>query len=178
MAGRKIVSGSSKTFDDLQLLIWNQILSRNLKKKQQQEALLAEQKRNDEKEKELQKQQSIREQKLIDWLNRKKHEMEKSRMIDNEKPDEKSTKTTFLLETKADQTKLNFDAWKTKKLEKEKSLKVKEERQIRMDEKLKEIQRSLSLEKHKLWLKTAHEKPRPVPLNQGLLSNSNISAYL
>lgn len=111
----------------------------------------------------------IRERKLIEWLNRKKHEKEQSR-VEDENPDGKSTKTTFFIETKADQTKLNFDAWKIKKCEKEKIVKVKEEKQVRLKEKIQEIQKSLSLEKHKHWLKTAHEKPRPVPLNQGLLS--------
>lgn len=113
----------------------------------------------------------IREKKLIEWLNRKKLEKDIAR-VDNQKPDEKSIKTTFFTETKADQTKLNFDAWKIKKMEKEKRIRAKEERQIRLNERIKEAQRSLSLEKHKMWLKTAHEKPRPVPLNQGLLSNN------
>lgn len=111
----------------------------------------------------------IREKKLIEWLNRKKVEKQLER-IDNEKPDEKSTKTTFFIETKADQTKLNFDAWKMKKSEKERMQRDKEEKQVRVQKQVKAAQRSLSMEKHKLWLKTAHEKQRPVPLNQGLLS--------
>lgn len=142
---------------------------RNLKKRQQKEALLAEQKLKEEKEKEQQKQQMIREKKLIEWLNRKKQEKNLSRN-ENPTPDEKTIKTTFLTETRADQIKLNFDAWKMKKMEKEKARKIREERQVRLNEKLKEAQRSLSVLKHEMWLRTAHEKPRPVPLNQGLLS--------
>lgn len=150
--------------------------SRNLKKKQQKEILLAEQKIKEEKEKEEQKQQIIREKKLIEWLNRKKTEKELM-SIENKKPDEKATKTTFFIETKADQTKLNFDAWKMKKLEKERIRREEEEKHVRLQDKIKEAQKSLLLEKHKLWLKTAHEKPRPVPLNQGLLSKLNICFY-
>lgn len=112
----------------------------------------------------------IREKKLIEWLNRKKVEKEQS-SVEHPKSNENSvTKTTFFTETKADQTKLNFDAWKTKKLEREKVTKVREQKEARVHEQAREAQRSLSLEKHKMWLKTAHEKPRPVPLNQGLLS--------
>lgn len=147
----------------------NKNLCRNLKKKLQKEILQAERKLKEEKEKEEQKQQMIRERKLIEWLNRKK--LEKELLRSDSKPDEKSTKTTFFVETKADQTKLNFDAWKMKKLEKEKIERVREEKQLRLNEKLNEMQRSLSLQKHQQWLKTAHEKPRPVPLSQGLLSN-------
>lgn len=144
-----------------------------MKKKQHKEILLAEQKAKEEKEKEEQKQQIIREKKLIEWLNRKKNEKELM-LIENKKPDEKAGKTTFFIETKADQTKLNFDAWKIKKMEKERIQREQEQKNNRLQYKIKEAQKSLSLEKHKLWLKTAHEKPRPVPLNQGLLSKSNL----
>ncbi|XP_037025943.1 stress response protein NST1-like isoform X1 [Bradysia coprophila] len=141
----------------------------NLKKKQRKEALLAEQRLKEEKEKEEQKQQIIREKKLVEWLNRKKVEKEQS-SVEHQNPNETAEKTTFFTETKADQTKLNFDAWKTKKLEKKKVIRAKEQKEAREQEQARELQRSMSLEKHKMWLKTAHEKPRPVPLNQGLLS--------
>lgn len=131
--------------------------------------ILAEQKVKEEKEREQMKRQAIRERKLIEWLNRKKLETEKSR-LENEKPEEKTIKTTFLIETKADQMKLNFDAWKTKKLEMERIERAKEQKKNLLQERVKEARKSLSMEKHQMWLKTANEKPRPVPLNQGLLS--------
>lgn len=102
-----------------------------------------------------------RQEKILEWIRKKDKEN-----------NNKTPNTEKKIKTLPDPVEIesNFHAWLTKKMHLRENKKLKIMQQKKTEKENREIIRSKSAQKYEEWLKTAHTKSKPVPLNQGFLS--------
>lgn len=109
--------------------------------------------------------QLVREQKLREWFNGKKDEaaarieelrLQQHHIVDKPVDPNASTK--------------NYNAWLHKKLKYEKACREKQYQDTELQKEVDRLRKVWAQREYEKWLETAHDKPKPVPLNQGILS--------
>lgn len=152
---------------------WHEKKAQELKLKAEKEKL-EKQRKDAQKSNNLFNQKEIREQCFNSWLNKKQeqrklHEKEEEKKKNSPHITQKDT-LKHLQERKASATEM----WQTKKRLEAKKKKEAELEKIRKEEQLKEEKKQKAAERYREWMKSAHLKPRPAPLNRGLNSlNAN-----
>lgn len=117
-----------------------------------------------------QNRQYIREQRLKEWFNRKKEvaavQLEQLRLQQHQEVDKPIDPNASMK---------NYNAWLQKKLKYEKACREQRCRDAELQSEYDRLRKELAQCHYEKWLETARGKPKPVPLNQGLLS---IAFYL
>lgn len=72
----------------------------------------------------------------------------------------------------------NYNAWLKKKLRYEQAVRSQQLKESEYRAKMDEMRRQKSAEQFNLWLAAAPSRPKPVPMNKGIYSESFGESYL
>lgn len=112
------------------------------------------------------RQRSIaRDRKLQEWFERKEKEaadrLEQLRLQQQEEVPKP---------TDPNESMRNYNAWLEKKSCYEKALRQREREEAEQRAQLEEVRRQQAAEQFEIWLESAPQRPKPVPLNKGIYS--------
>ncbi|XP_053676267.1 coiled-coil domain-containing protein 34-like [Anopheles nili] len=120
-----------------------------------------------EKQKQLEEEmrKEMSKEKIKQWMDRKKKENDKNKTKSPDEREQSISSEYFQCSTDS-----NFKSWLSRVKKREEEKKNQESAAKQMEDKERDEKKKLSQEVYRRWLKTAHNKPKPVPLNQGLNS--------
>lgn len=140
-----------------------------LKKKAKKDKELKEEQERKKKEEEI-KRKEIQEKCFKSWLNKKQEEKKVHVIVEEMKKKEAAAKKSEAelqhLEKKISATEM----WEAKKKQALKKKKEAESEKLKKEESRKEEKKQKAKQKYREWVRTAHLKPKPTPLNRGLES--------
>ncbi|XP_053683031.1 coiled-coil domain-containing protein 34-like [Sabethes cyaneus] len=120
-------------------------------------------------EEERRKQES--EEKLKKWVERKELERKKKQEIQEKQKQKKELEQKLSKNwTNSDDSTTNFNAWLSRVKQQKEETKLRQLAKQRIEEEIKQQRQDLSRMFYGEWLKSAKDKPKPVPLNRGIES--------
>ncbi|XP_055538313.1 uncharacterized protein LOC129725908 isoform X2 [Wyeomyia smithii] len=127
-------------------------------------------KRHEEAKRKLEEERRKREseEKLKKWMERKEQEKQKKQKAQEKRKQKKETEQNVTRKwASSGESITNFNVWLSRVKQQEEQSKLRHLAKQRMEEEFKHQRQDLSRMFYDEWLKSAKDKPKPVPLNRG-----------